>query len=99
MRDIHRDVVKARDGCPKTKYETGTTPAELTSATAAAHIPLRPRIWLAAALDVDERRNPESTVGNRRSDQQHASAVAEIAPPSSGGRDMLFLAQLGEPRG
>ncbi len=38
--------------CPKTKYETGTTPAELTSATAAVHTPFRPRIWLQFVLFV-----------------------------------------------
>jgi hypothetical protein len=32
---------------PNTKYETGTTPAELTTATTAAHTHLGPRIWLA----------------------------------------------------
>lgn len=37
-------------GCrrrPKTKYDIGTTPAELASATTAAHIHFRPRSWLA----------------------------------------------------
>ena len=36
-------------GCrrPKTKYEIGTTPAELTTATTGAHSHFEPRIWLA----------------------------------------------------
>jgi hypothetical protein len=36
-------------GCrrPNTKYETGTTPAELTTATIAAHTHFGPRTWLA----------------------------------------------------
>src|SRR5664279_3543627 len=32
---------------PKAKYESGTTPKELTITTAAAHIHFEPRIWLA----------------------------------------------------
>src|SRR5215475_7498059 len=36
-------------GCrrPKTKYEIGTTPAELTTATTGAHNHFGPRIWFA----------------------------------------------------
>ena len=51
--------------CPKMKYEAGTTPAELTSATAAAHIPFRPRIWLAGrrwmSMSAATRRAPSAT--------------------------------------
>jgi len=51
------------------------------------------------ALDVDERRNPEGAVGNGRGDEQSAGSLAEIASPSSGGPDILILAELGELRG
>ena len=55
-------------GCrrrPKTKYDVGTTPAELTSATTAAHIHFRPRIWLAGrrwmSMSAATRRAPSAT--------------------------------------
>src|SRR4029077_18891726 len=57
---------------PKTKYETGTTPAELTSATAAAHIPFRPRIWLAGRrwVAMSALRAPRSREGGTRPEGQ-----------------------------
>ena len=55
-------------GCrrrPKTKYDVGTTPAELTSATTGAHIHFRPRIWLAGcrwmSMSAATRRAPSAT--------------------------------------
>ena len=55
-------------GCrrrPKTKHDAGTTPAELTSATTAAHIHFRPRIWLAGrrwmSMSAATRRAPSAT--------------------------------------
>ena len=38
-----------------------------------------------SALDVPERRDPQSGVGNGRGNEQPAGPLAEIAPPSSGG--------------
>jgi len=55
-------------GCrrrPKTTYEIGTTPAELTSATAAAHNRFRSRIWLASrcllSIGAGTRKAPSAT--------------------------------------
>lgn len=56
--------------CPKTKYEIGTTPAELTSAMAAAHIHFRPRIWLAG------RRRMSMSAATRRAPSAAAAVTS-----------------------
>jgi hypothetical protein len=63
-----RNMILGDQGCrrrPKTKYEIGTTPAELTSATTAAHTRFRPRIWLAGrrliSMSAATRRAPSAT--------------------------------------
>ena len=45
-------------------------------------------------LDVDERRNPQSAVGNGGDDEQSAGPLAEIAPLSSG-HDILRIDDTG----
>ena len=45
-------------------------------------------------LDVDERRNPQSAVGNGSDDEQSAGPLAEIAPLSSG-HDILRIDDTG----
>ena len=62
-------------GCrrrPKTKYEIGTTPAELTSATTAAHTRFRPRIWLAG------RRLISMSAATRRAPSVTAAAMSSL---------------------
>ena len=74
------------EGCrrrSKTKYEIGTTPAQLTSATAAPHTRLRPGIRLAGrrlmSMGAATRR---ARSGYGRSGRQPAGPLAQIAPPS-----------------
>ena len=70
-------------GCrrrPKTKYDVGTTPAELTSATTAAHIHFRPRIWLAALIDgflAQARLTLEPQPPQRGANAGHSTSVVE----------------------
>ena len=61
---------------------------------AAAHTRFRPRIWLADRRLMSMSAS-EGAVGRCRSDKQNAGALAQIAPPSSGGHDILIRAQLG----
>jgi hypothetical protein len=79
-------------GCrrPKTKYEIGTIPAELTTATTAAHSHFGPRIWLAGrrlrSINAATLRMPSATAAVMK---QSAGALAQIAPLFPGGHDIL----------
>ena len=73
---------------PKAKYDSGPTPAELTSTAATIHIRFEPRIWLAGRrlMSLSTARL-EDGFGNCCGNDQPAAAVAEVAPPS--GHDIL----------